>query len=134
MNHFLEILKEKGFSITRPRREILNVLSTSPLSVHEIEEKLKEKKAKIDLVTIYRTLQIFIKLGIVSKIQFEEKNARYELVIGQKHHHHVVCQSCGTVEDVNIEEKKLIKQAENQSKFTIRKHALEFFGLCLKCQ
>src|SRR3989344_3323191 len=115
MNIFLELLKEKGYSLTRPRREILNALSTSPLSVQEIEKKLRGKESKIDLVTIYRNLEIFIKLELVRKIQFEEKKARYELIAESGHHHHVVCQNCGAVEDVAIEEKMLIRQVENQS-------------------
>ena len=133
MRNILDILKQEGYSLTQPRRAILAVLSPTPLSAQDLEKKLKRRGIKIDLVTIYRVLDIFAKLGFVRKTQFEEKTARYEMVVGQKHHHHAICQACGTIEDIAIDEKRLIKQVEQRAKFRVQRHAVEFFGLCLKC-
>ena len=133
MRNILDILKQEGYSLTQPRRAILAVLSPTPLSAQDLEKKLKRRGIKIDLVTIYRVLDIFAKLGFVRKTQFEEKTARYEMVVGQKHHHHPICQACGTIEDIAIDEKRLIKQVEQRAKFRVQRHAVEFFGLCLKC-
>lgn len=135
MSDVSKLLKDKGCSLTGQRQAILGILSGGKLfTAQEIKKYLQKKKIKIDLATIYRTLELFVKLGLAEKTQFEEKIARYEIIPGHKHHHHLVCQKCGTVEDVSVNEEKLIWQVESHSKFLVKKHTLEFFGLCLKCR
>ncbi len=126
-------IKKTGFKLTTPRKEVLNVLTTSPLSVQELSETLKEKGLQIDLVTIYRTLELFTSLGIVEKIQFEDKTARFELKDEADHHHHLVCIKCGLVEDCVINEDSLVMAIEQKTKFQVQRHALEFFGFCRRC-
>lgn len=127
------LLKQTGFKITTPRKEILNTLSREPLSAQEVFEVLKQKGFNPDLVTVYRTLDLFTKLEIVRKIQFEDKIARFEL-LSDKHHHHLVCIKCGSLDDVIINEEILVRQIKKQSKFKVERHALEFFGFCKGCQ
>ncbi len=127
-------LKQTGYKLTTPRVEILKILSsTNPLSAQEVFDAIKNKGIEIDLVTAYRTLELFKDLGMIQKIQFEDKIARYELVEGE-HHHHLVCIKCGNVEDVEINEELFVKQIEKQSNFKVQRHALEFFGFCQNCQ
>lgn len=133
-DNFLADFKKTGLKITTPRREILKTLSTNPLSAQEVHEVLKQKNFNTDLVTVYRTLELFQTLGLVSKIQFEDQTARFELIHGNEHHHHLVCIKCGLVEDITIDESRFVKQIEKQSNFQIQRHALEFFGFCKKCQ
>src|SRR3989339_2049838 len=125
-------LKKTGVKITAPRKEILKVLSNNPLSAREVRQILKEKCINVDLVTIYRTLELFTDLGITKKILFEDKFARFEIVNG--HHHHLVCIKCGFIEDVEVNEEALRIQIEKQSDFRLEKHALEFFGFCKVCR
>ncbi len=127
-------LKKTGFKLTAPRREILNALSSSnPVSAGEMAEILKQKGFDVDLVTVYRTLELFGDLGMVRKIQFEDKIARFELVSRDEHHHHLVCIKCGVVEDVEVNEESLVAKIEKKSNFKIQRHSLEFFGLCRNC-
>ncbi len=127
-------LKKTGYKLTTPRVEILKILSsTNPLSAQEVFDTVKNKGIEIDLVTAYRTLELFKDLGMIQKIQFEDKIARYELAEGE-HHHHLVCIKCGNVEDVEINEELFVKQIEKQSNFKVQRHALEFFGFCQNCQ
>lgn len=110
-------------------------LSPVPASAHEVMEVLKQKNVRTDLATIYRTLDLFGELGLVEKIQFGDKTARYELTAGQTHHHHhLICDNCGKVEDIPLDEKVLTGQIEEKSKFKVDRHSLEFFGMCVKCQ
>jgi len=125
-------LKKTGVKITAPRKEILKVLSNNPLSAREVRQILKEKCINVDLVTIYRTLELFTDLGITKKILFEDKFARFEIVNG--HHHHLVCIKCGFIEDVEVNEEALRIQIEKQSDFRLERHALEFFGFCKVCR
>ncbi len=132
--HLLKDIKKTGLKITAPRKEILNALSSNLLSAQEVAMVLKEKGFNTDLVTIYRTLELFTELEIVRKTQFEDKSTRFELIAGQEHHHHLVCIKCGIVEDVVVDEEMLTKQIEEKSQFKLQRHALEFFGFCKRCQ
>ena len=129
---FINELKQTGFKLTGSRKEILSVLSNNPLSPQEVWKALVKKGFSLDLVTVYRTLELFGNLGLVSKIQFEDKFSRYELT--NNHHHHLVCIKCGVVEDIIINEETLILKIGKQSDFEVQRHALEFFGLCRRCK
>ncbi|MBI2617274.1 transcriptional repressor [Candidatus Gottesmanbacteria bacterium] len=127
-------LQNFGYRLTTPRTEILKVLSTTkPLSTKEVFAFLKKNGSQVDIVTTYRTLELFEKLGFIRKIQLEDKTSRYEL-IGASHHHHLVCMKCKNIEDVQVEEGLLLNQIKKQSRFRVEKHALEFFGICGNCQ
>jgi Fur family ferric uptake transcriptional regulator len=127
-------LHKKGFRITKPRQEILDVLSGHPQSVAEIFSVLKKSNVNIDKVTVYRTLDCFTHLGIVDKTQFKDKTAKFELVSRSDHHHHLVCDICGEVEDIPLDEEILLKQVTKHSSFQVNSHSLEFFGICSNCQ
>jgi Fur family ferric uptake transcriptional regulator len=76
----------------------------------------------------------FLEKGVTRQIQFQEGRARYELA-NKKHHHHLICNSCGRIEEV---EGDLLENMELDIKkkkgFKVQSHALEFFGLCKNCQ
>lgn len=128
-------LKKTGYKLTTPRKEILKVLSVSnPLGANEVAKTLKEKGFDVDLVTVYRTLELFQSLGVINKIQLEDNTARYELISADNHHHHLVCVKCGRMEEVEADESSLLRQNNKASSFQILRHSLEFFGLCYRCQ
>lgn len=123
--------------MTRPRHAILSVLERThhPLSAGEIHTSLRQEKLSIDLVTVYRTLSTFQKLGLVSRVEFQEGQFRYELCHGRDHHHHIRCVSCGQIADLMLcPLKKLIRAAQQQTRFLVEGHALELFGRCPACQ
>lgn len=125
-------LATHGYRLTKPRQEIFAVLKHKPKSVLEILSMLKEKKLKIDKVTVYRTLEHFVKLGLVTETRFKDGISVYELS-DHEHHHHVLCEKCGRIEDISLDESLLLKAAKKSSSFIIKSHHLEFFGLCQKC-
>src|SRR5437773_65258 len=125
------VLKNSGLKLTAPRKEILNILTFSPLSSQEVYELLKQKGIKIDLVTVYRNLEAFEKADLIKRVCFEDNLVRFEL-IDNNHHHHLICKSCGVIEDVVVDEQNLVSQIKKTSNFEVQKHCLEFFGLCSK--
>lgn len=133
MNNISQILRQKGYRLTAPRQRILDVLTTHPQSVDEILSALKSKGEQTDKVTVYRTLDCFVDLGIVGKTQFHDKKAQYEL-LSEAHHHHLVCDKCGSVEDVALNEAVLLRKVSEQTNFQVKSHSLEFFGLCANCK
>lgn len=122
-----------GQRFTKPRKLVFEALEhlSKPVSANEINDYLKNK---IDLTSVYRTLSLLVKSEMVNVILFGEGKKRYELKKISEHHHHLFCENCGDVEDIKMKEESLLKTVAERSKFVIKKHNLEFFGLCKDCQ
>jgi len=131
---FKVILNSRSQRITNPRLEILGTLKLNhdPLTISEIHGKLKNKKT--DLATVYRTINLFAELGIVSEIDFKDEFKRYELVYDRHHHHHIVCKKCKKVENVEACVLEDLEKFLNKKGYTEISHSLEFFGVCEKCK
>lgn len=134
MKNIVKKLQQKGYRFTNQRHQIFDVLTAYPQSVEEIVVSLKNKNVNVDRVTVYRTLDCFVNLGIVGKTQFKDKIAKYEFVTASNHHHHLVCNNCGSVEDIPLDDSILLKRVRKQTDFQVKSHALEFFGICANCQ
>ncbi len=94
-------------------------------------------KGECDLATIYRSMHLLEKMGMVKRFDFGDGTARFELV-GEGddgHHHHLVCTNCSAV--VEIEEcfpGEIEKRIAAANGFKAVTHKLEFFGICPDCQ
>jgi len=129
MQNYIEVLKQAGLKLTRPRKEILNALQKAeyPLRMKDIH---KRSRNKADLASVYRTIHLFQKLGIVREVPLGEGYQRYELVGEGKHHHYILCVECGKLEDIDI---CLLDRVEKMTNFKILSHSMEFQGICLRC-
>jgi Fur family ferric uptake transcriptional regulator len=119
---------------TRSRLALLQILQEAekPLAVHDILNRTKEKSA--DQATIYRTLKELKEANIIRQIDFQHGHAHYELT-SRGDHHHLVCEKCRKVEDINdCSIPAIQKKIRGENGFLVRRHSLEFFGLCKKCQ
>ena len=129
------LLKNNGKSVTGVRSAILDILrsATSPLSPKQILSLITLKKP--DLATIYRNLSLMESLAIINSVDLGEGFKRYEMNLPEGHKHHIICRSCGKIEDV--EEcglQEIEKKIFRKIGFKIEKHRLEFFGVCALCR
>lgn len=143
---FCKKLKGRGYRITKARELIVSFMeekSNSHLSAEEVYNGIHEKDPDIGLTTVYRTLEILVELGIAAKFDFGDKRSRFELIdeSQEKHHHHLVCTKCRRIIDYNDfsdEELELIKKMESglseKYGFRIKRHVLQFYGLCADCK
>jgi Fur family transcriptional regulator, ferric uptake regulator len=121
----------------KPRKAILAILEQNrlPITVSEIAARLKKAKVAADLVTVYRNVAMLQELGLVNSVGLHEGQMRYEIRHGREHHHHIQCRGCGQIVDLMLcPLKKLTGLVEEQTKFIIEGHALEFFGWCPQCR
>ncbi len=132
---FSTLLRDRGSKATPGRIAILTILKkhNEPLSALEIHNKLQ---GALDKVTVYRVLDALLRMSIIRKVDFREQYARYELLEVRDHHHHLVCEDCGKVEDVEgcnpvLLEKDILSTSSSFAK--VVDHSLEFFGVCKKC-
>ena len=138
--------KGQGYRFTRPRELIMDVLARAKkhLSAEEIFLLVHKEYPDIGLTTVYRTLELLVEMGAVSKFNFGNSKANYELSESEKggqHHHHLVCQKCQRVIDyadfMDAEKEflaKIEKGLSKKYKFQIKDHVIHFYGLCEKCK
>ena len=104
---------------------------------YEAEELLidiRKSKKRVSGGTIYRTLVLLVKCGLIRKVVFGEKHAYYEHVFDYEHHDHLVCSKCGSViefTDVRIEKYK--DDICFKNKFKAKSHELLVMGFCEDC-
>ena len=124
-----------GQRYTKTRKNIFKALSNSkkPITAQEIFNSLKNNDEKINLASIYRNLVLMEKSDLISVILFGEGKKRFELKEENSHHHHFFCENCGDIEDIKMNEDKILANIK-KTKFLIKEHKLEFFGLCPDCQ
>ena len=100
-------LKQQGFRLTPQRQTILNIFQALPqgkhLSAEDLHQTLAEKEEKISLATIYRTLKLMARMGILRELELAEGHKHYEInPPAPQHHHHLVCVQCyKTIEFTN---------------------------------
>jgi Fur family ferric uptake transcriptional regulator len=130
---------------TVPREAIIDLLSRTSkhMSAKEIYAALYKIYPGIGLTTIYRTLDLLERMGLINKFTFGDGQNRYEFKSGEKkeHHHHLICTKCGKIIDYSNfveEELRLVKKTEEilakKYNFSIKDHNIEFLGLCEKCK
>ncbi len=130
---------------TAPRESILDLLSRarSHLSAKDIYAALQPSFPGLGLATVYRTLELLHRLGLVQKVTSGDGQGRYELRSDnpKDHHHHLICTRCGSIvnyRDFVQEELELVKKTEDalakKYNFVIQDHNIEFLGLCEKCR
>ena len=126
------MLKNMGLKSTQGRIAMLEAFSKhgKPLSLQDLRDIVKFG----DTATLYRTVNEFEKIGVVKPVTLSAERAYFELS-DKTHHHHVVCTSCGRIEDISTcDIKPLENEIKRKTKFkTITSHSLEFFGTCSNC-
>ena len=128
-------LKSSGLKATLPRIKILEVFQKTDqrhMTAEDVFKALLKEDADIGLATVYRVLMQFEQAGLLSRNHFESGKAVFELNAGQ-HHDHLVCLTCGRVEeffDAEIEKRQRTIALERG--FTLQEHALSLYGVCTK--
>lgn len=130
-------LKKVGLKVTLPRMKILEFLEASNVrhqSAEEIYRALLDDGEEIGLATVYRVLTQFEAAGLVERHHFESGQAVFELS-EKGHHDHIVCVSCGKVEefyDEVIEDRQ--KEVAKEKGYEVTDHSLTLYGKCSDCK
>ena len=137
----------EGYSsrLTTAREAILELMSISSehMSAKEIYASLQGSYPGMGLSTVCRTLDLLVRMGIVTRLSIGDGQSRYEIKLKGKedYHHHLICTNCGKIINYSEfvdEELYLVKKTEERLakkyNFIIRDHNIEFLGLCEKCK
>lgn len=135
---FRRYLREQGLPVTQQREVVADVVfgSSAHLSVDDIEAILRERGERIGKATVYRTMEILVRSGLVGEHDFGEGFKRYEHLFGhQPLHEHLICTHCGDVTEFRSPEVMRIQnEAALAHGFLPTRHRLEVYGLCAACQ
>ena len=130
-------LRKAGLKVTLPRVKILQIMESSQtkhLSAEDVYKALIEADEDVGLATVYRVLTQFESAGLVMRHHFEGGSSVFELT-SIDHHDHIVCQTCGSVEEFydEIIENQQEMIAEKYG-FRITDHSMYLYGICKDCQ
>ena len=127
----LEVLEDRGYRATGPRREVVGLLENKEegFSAEEITAELPG----VGRATVYRTIKLLLDAGVVCKLALQNGAPKYTLA-RVEHHHHTVCVKCGTVGEfraVTIE--RLLRAIGDDISGEIVGHRIEFYITCQQC-
>lgn len=131
--------KDQGRKITKIRSEVIKIISESksPISAPKIIERLRDIEITANKTTVYRELAFLLSQEVIREVKLSPYITHYESS-DLTHHHHLVCEDCGDVEEVICTEiespiGKFAKRVLRKG-FEIKNHNLEFYGICSSCR
>jgi len=137
VEEFRAYLRDHNLPITGQRLAIAEVvlLDDRHFSAEEIESVLAARNVPVGTATIYRTLEVLVRSGLVVERDFGEGFKRYEATRGVPQHEHLLCTVCGKVIEFRDErlDRMTVLLAEAQG-FARQSHRLVIYGVCAECQ
>lgn len=134
-----ETLADAGVRFTGGRRRVVAALGRSggPMSASELHVELR---GSVPVSSVYRTLAVLEGAGVVEPHHSAKGLTRYEIAEWLAgHHHHLVCDRCGAVEDIELppglesQLERLVGVVSGRAEFQASGHSLEVAGLCARC-
>ena len=129
---------QKQAGLTKGAQAVLDALEQAKelSSAQDIYGKLRQTGDKAPgLTTVYRALDSLVALGYVQAVDLGDGEKLYEVVEPGEHHHHLVCEGCGSS---NHLDQCMVEEFEEAIRtkygFQIKSHVLEIFGVCNSCQ
>jgi Fur family ferric uptake transcriptional regulator len=132
-------LSERGIRMTAQRRAILSVIETAKkhLDASQILRKAKRLDATVDRSTVYRTLGLLKRQGMIDELDLMHLKGEghyYERKLGRDHIH-MACLRCGKITEFVSERFDSLKsQLEQECRFRILVARLEVGGYCSACR
>lgn len=132
LNETEALLEGEGHRVTSTRRAILKAIAESetPLTIEEIGDEVPD----IGRATVFRTVKLLQELGVICRVQLENRGIRY-VVSTSSHHHHLVCSECGGVTEFNSPQlDQAIHEEAEAADFELNSHTVELYGRCRACR
>jgi len=134
---FLNFIKQRGLKWTPARERVFQeaLALEGHFEAEELAYRLRKKGSRISKATVYRTLPLLVKAGLIKEVIHGEKHHHYEHNHEEKQHDHLICLKCGKI--VEFEEESLREIEEKvceKHRFRPEKIVVEIFGYCKNCR
>lgn len=129
-----EVLRKNGYKVTPQRLAVYEAINHNPThpNVEAIYKILQPNYPSMSLATVYKTMEIFAKIGVVQVLQCAEDAHRYDY--NTTPHAHIRCEKCNCVIDIDMDQEELRQQAAEQSGFVVNGVSISFVGICPECR
>lgn len=134
---FLSYLRDHNLPVTQQRIDIAKVLlgSDRHLSVEDVTAELQRRGQKAGLATVYRTIELLVRCGLVVERDFDEGFKRFEPARDIPQHEHLLCTVCGRVTEFQDERLERITTLVAETHGYLRqRHRLVIHGVCASCR
>ena len=136
--HALATLEREGFRAGAARTRVVDALARQDCcaTAQEIADELRAGDTAVGIASVYRALEVLDRLGLVHRLDVGDGTARYEAAHpGGEHHHHVVCDRCGRVEQFSDDGlEQAIATLSSRLDFAIDQHDVVLRGTCPGCR
>lgn len=128
----IERLELRGHRITASRRRVIDAVLAQP--DHFTVDDVLHSTRKVGRATVFRTIRLLLDLNIVCRVMLDGGTLHYR-VSTRAHHHHLVCNNCGRVEDfTKCDVEPLVRELARAMDYEIDGHWLEVYGRCHACR
>lgn len=128
-------LRENGYKVTPQRLAVWGAIEgvrTHP-TAEMIYQRLYPENPTMSLATVYKTLEIFSKIGLVKVLDMGADSSRYDW--DTHPHSHIRCIKCNKVEDLmDLNMGALTERVEKTTAYAVTDHQMNFEGICPDCQ
>lgn len=134
---FFRELREHGFRLTAQREMVLGVLHQIEgfATAEEVYQRVRTLSTAVDISTVYRTLDLLQEFHLVTCVEGNDGQRRYELLTDHAPHAHLVCANCGAVSGAELVVfQPLLDQLLARSGFAVDARHLYLSGLCRRCR
>jgi Fur family peroxide stress response transcriptional regulator len=127
-------LRNKGYKLTRQRLEIIYFLSKETIHPGAIDilKNVRKRAPQVSMSTVYYTLDILKKEGLIRELEFYDRDNRYDVNVSN--HLNLICMKCGRIEDYKAELPVISQAVEKKTGFQPYQMRFEYYGLCKKCR
>jgi Fur family peroxide stress response transcriptional regulator len=127
-------LREKGYKLTSQRRAIINVLSKdmSHPGAADILKKVKKTMPQVSFSTVYYTLDVLKREGLIQELEFYDRDNRYD--VNMANHINLICKKCGRIEDLPGGIALSYAQVQQKADFQPVAMRYEYYGYCKDCR
>jgi Fe2+ or Zn2+ uptake regulation protein len=129
-----ERLRAAGLKVTKGRSAALQALDAEPhATAEQLHRRVADAGVPMTLQAVYLSLQVLTDHGVLRRIEPAGSPARYEVRVGDNHHH-LVCTSCDRVVDVDcvVGEAPCLTPGETHG-FSVTTAEVTFWGVCPEC-
>ncbi|MCD6423802.1 MAG: transcriptional repressor [Elusimicrobia bacterium] len=134
---FKDYLRKRGLKFTPEREVVLREVFSlhKHFDAEQLYQNLYKRKKKISRASVYRTLPLLVRAGLITETLRCQGRTSYEHIFGHGHHDHMLCIGCGKVIEFRSEKiEKLQKEICRKYGFKPVEHRLGIKGYCRECQ
>jgi Fur family transcriptional regulator, ferric uptake regulator len=126
----------RGFRLTGARKSVLASLVNCDghVTADQLAELVNAEDRRVGRMTVYRTLDLLLKLGLIRRT-YQGSGAAHYVLMDEGHHHHLICSECDRIIEFDVcTLPELGGALSREYNFEIEGHLLEVYGRCQDCQ